>query len=483
MKNSVCFRYLALWILGVSALSTSTVVLGQLAGSRRSKIVIYPSAHESISQMQQLGISHAINYGSYWLAEVTDDQLASVKARYGERVVKADSMNRIQLNVCEIDVNRGEPSNIPESLRESPPEGNRLRLVQFRGPVKPEWLKQLQTVGDIKIVSYVPNNAYVVWVDAAAESNLHRLKVSNGPVQWISAYHPFYKAKHSLLQTTNAEVDVTVELVDTPQLPQSLGVIRGLCHDGKCGEPIEIGGRIQIQATLPATALLSVVRLPDVLWVQQVVPMQRMDENQAIVLATGSNGSAPARYLDFLNAVGFPNDPYQYPILDIADTGLDEPNPSGRRLPVASLFLRPVVSRVSECAMRPVFYVARNVLHRFRYRRTRHDCRLRGGRLRLGAERDNQLLHPEQRCGDYHQHCGGCHQRYSRHNLCRCLEHSHPAIPGHDLPSPLFWIAAVRTGCFALWPHRLQSRRRPERLSRPAYGGLASLSKRSANQQ
>ncbi len=75
MKNSPCFRFLALWILGVSVLSPGTVVLGQLASSRRSKIVIYPLANEPISQMQELGISRVINYGSYWLVEGTDDQI------------------------------------------------------------------------------------------------------------------------------------------------------------------------------------------------------------------------------------------------------------------------------------------------------------------------------------------------------------------------------------------------------------------------
>ncbi|HVM59325.1 MAG TPA: choice-of-anchor D domain-containing protein [Verrucomicrobiae bacterium] len=351
MKNSPCFRFLALWILGVSVLSTGTVVLGQLASSHKSKIVIYPSANEPISQAQNLGISHVINYGSYWLAEVTDDQMASVKARYGERVVKADSMNHIHLNVCRIDVSQGEPSNIPDGLRESIPSGNRLRLVQFRGPVKPQWLQQLQGVGDVKIVSYVPNNAYVVWVDAAAEANLHRLTASNGPVQWISAYHPYYKAKPSLLHTTNAVVNVTVELVDTPQLPQSLGEIRGLCLGGKCGEPTRVGGRIQIQATLPATGLLPVVRLPDVLWVQQIVPTRRMDENQAIVLATGSNGLAPTRYLNFLNAIGFPDDPSEYPILDIADTGLDEPSETTGIYPWHPCFYDPAfpVSPDAQC--------------------------------------------------------------------------------------------------------------------------------------
>ena len=185
MKNSSCLRYLALWILGVAVLSTSTVVLGQLASSRSSKIVIYPSANEPISQMRELGISHVINYGSYWLVEATDDQVASVKAKYGKRAMNADYMNRIELNVCEIDATQGEPADIPDSLRESATSGNRLRLVQFKGPVKPQWLEQLQSVGDVKIVSHVPNNAYVVWLDAAAESNLHSLIASNGPVQWV----------------------------------------------------------------------------------------------------------------------------------------------------------------------------------------------------------------------------------------------------------------------------------------------------------
>ncbi len=352
MKNLSRLRFPALCILGAAVLSAGTVVLGQLASNGKSKIVIYPSANESISQMRELGISHAVNYGSYWLVEATDDQVASVKAKYGTRVMKADYMNRVELNVCEIDVTQGEPSDIPSSLRESVISGNRLRLVQFNGPVKPQWLKQLQGVGDVKIVSYMPNNAYVVWLDAAAESNLHSLTVSNGPVQWIGAYHPFYKAKPSLLHTTNAVVEVTVELVDTPQLPQTVSLIRGLCSGGKCGEPIQIDGKIQIRATLPATMLLQVVRLPDVLWVQQVVPMRHMDERQAIVLATSNTGPSPARYLNFLNTVGFTNDPTQYPILDIADTGLDEPSETTGIYPWHPCFYDPSfpVSPDAQCA-------------------------------------------------------------------------------------------------------------------------------------
>ncbi|MEI6083238.1 MAG: choice-of-anchor D domain-containing protein [Verrucomicrobiota bacterium] len=288
--------------------------------------MIQPAANERISDLEKLGVKQVVDYGSYWLVEATDDQMPLVKSRFGKRAKDANYMNRVELSACAIDSMEAEPASIPENLRAKNPSGNHLLLVQFKGPVKPEWLRQLQDE-KVKVVNYVPNNAYVVWAGAGAEVRLRNLTGADGPVQWVGAYHPFYKAKSSLFQTAKPIIEVTIDLLDTPQVAQSLDVIRGLSLNGKCGEPISNDDeRLQIRTTLPATSIRQLVGLPDVLWVQQVVPTRRMDEGQAIVLATSDTGPSPARYLDFLNAVGFPNDPSQYPILDIADSGLDGPN-------------------------------------------------------------------------------------------------------------------------------------------------------------
>ena len=40
-----------------------------------NKVVIYPSANESIGQLKAKGITKVTNYGSYWLAEATEAQV------------------------------------------------------------------------------------------------------------------------------------------------------------------------------------------------------------------------------------------------------------------------------------------------------------------------------------------------------------------------------------------------------------------------
>ena len=43
--------------------------------------------------------------------------------------------------------------------------GKRLHLVQFAGPIKPEWVDALEQNG-ARVVTYIPQNAYLVYGDA-----------------------------------------------------------------------------------------------------------------------------------------------------------------------------------------------------------------------------------------------------------------------------------------------------------------------------
>ena len=91
--------------------------------------------------------------------------------------------------------------------------------------------------------------------------------------------------------------------------------------------------------------LSGIAQLPDVLWIEPVIKNINHDEMQALIVATDTNvdcsytnvdgvvigyrhGPVPGdSYLDFLNAHSFSFNPAHYPVLDIADTGLDKVNP------------------------------------------------------------------------------------------------------------------------------------------------------------
>jgi uncharacterized repeat protein (TIGR01451 family) len=296
------------------------------ASVSKNKVIIYPSGSETISQLRQQGITNVDNYGSYWVAEVGDQDVTKLKATHGDRAVLANHLYKIELSTGPIDVRAGE-SAVPASMRQSATTGMRLRLVQFKGPVQPDWLDQVKAAGKVKIVSYIPNNAYVVHVDDAAEKNLAKLTGTSGPIQWIGPYHPYYKVRTSLRNSTAPTVKVDVAVVRGPDTDQTLQNIKRY-NLTPMGEPTTTRNQVVAEIEVSPKDLPQIAQMPDVLWISQVFPTKNMDEQQTLTLTFSEAGPEPSSYVDFLAGLGFSTDQTTYPILDIADTGLDEPNPN-----------------------------------------------------------------------------------------------------------------------------------------------------------
>ena len=183
-----------------------------------------------------------------------------------------------------------------------------------------------------------------------------------------------------------------------------------------------------------------------------------MDEGQAIVLATGSTGPSPARYLDFLNAVGFPNDPSQYPILDIADTGLDEPSQTTGIYPWHPCFYDPSfpVSPEAQCApsspSRVMYY-------------TDSDTDGHGtvvASVAAGFDTNaNETIHCYTQSNDIVDVTNiWVVTNVVQDTICVVVtDLPTPPFPVNDLPS--LRVAAMRAGSFTLWSYWLKSWRRP----------------------
>ncbi len=277
--------------------------------------------------MREQGITNVDNYGSYWVAEVGDQSLAKLKATHGDRVVMANHLNRIELATGAIDTRGGEPA-VPQSMRQSAGQGGKqLRLLQFKGPVQPAWLDQIKAGGNVKVVSYIPNNAYVVQVDQVGEENLAKLMAPSGPIQWIGSYHPYYKLRSSLRNSTAPTVKVDVAVVRGPDTDQTLQNL-GRYSLTPMGEPTTTRDQVVTEIEVSPKDLPQIAAMPDVLWISQAFPTKNMDEQQTLTLTFSDAGPEPASYMDFLSSLGFSTDQTTYPILDIADTGLDEPNPN-----------------------------------------------------------------------------------------------------------------------------------------------------------
>ena len=209
-------------------------------------------------------------------------------------------------------------------------------MVQFAGPIKGEWLTQLQAEG-LEVVMYMPNNAYVVW-GAALADKLAAARASNNMIQWTGAYHPAYRLSPALTEVaskaaTAAMVDVTVQFYTTGGTADSVEQLLKL--GGQVYKSTErILSFTNLTLQVPADKLVDLANQADVFNVEPWSAPHKMDEIQDQILAGNviSSGGAVVPnspgYLAWLATKGFPTTPSSYPIVDIVDDGIDQGNVS-----------------------------------------------------------------------------------------------------------------------------------------------------------
>jgi len=212
------------------------------------------------------------------------------------------------------------------------PTGAALHLVQFIGPLKDSWLDQVRAAGAVP-VHYIESNGYLVWADASARSALAGLASQKTTLQFSAPLPSFVKLGDSLfarLQGTQPTaagtlIPITVQMYRhagggaTKQALAAIGLKPTVDWS-----PILGYESAKYEATLDQVR--QIIERPDVYWVGEVHPRTLNDEVQAQIIRgyfnTGNVGPQAEGYLPWLNALGFPTDPAQYPVVDVSDDGV-----------------------------------------------------------------------------------------------------------------------------------------------------------------
>jgi hypothetical protein len=206
------------------------------------------------------------------------------------------------------------------------PLGQATGLVHFYAPIKAAWQSDLEARG-IRVLLYVPDDALLVQGPPAALSGLRALPV----VDWVGSYEPSWKMPVGL--TTAAGIqDVRVLLIpgETPNV-----ILAWLARAGvptrwtDAASPGILGafgtGDFQwVRARVPASLVPALAALPEVQFIDPVLPVQSLNYATDWVLQT--NVSGDYRYWSSdLNGTG--------QVIGIADTGVDYDNPQFRLRP------------------------------------------------------------------------------------------------------------------------------------------------------
>jgi uncharacterized repeat protein (TIGR01451 family) len=154
-----------------------------------------------------------------------------------------------------------------------PGDGTGYYLIQFRGPILPQWKSALQATG-ATVFDYVPQFAYIVKMNDAAAARVAALDF----VRWVGLYQPAFRLSTDLDKalTTNqpdVKTHITVRAFagesDKALLQQLASLGASVQATGQ-----DSGGGAIFQLELPVVAITDVARLSGVAWVEPTVALQ-----------------------------------------------------------------------------------------------------------------------------------------------------------------------------------------------------------------
>ena len=326
----------------LSAQKTSFDVDTYRSENGRHKILVESARSDQLKNTQTIR-NH--DYGSFKILEVdktTADRLIS--SGIGSN---ADINNLLLLNNGAIDTTSLASATGNQKALDAinVNGGKRLHLVQFPGPIKPEWMTELEATG-VQIVNAIPSNAYLVYGDASSLSRVAAL-AAYGTAQWQGAYLPEYKLLSGAAQmadqndlkssrktlASDARNLFSVQLVRAPATNATTeALIKASSGKRAPVSRYEILSYVNLVVEVPPSLLTELAAQPDVVSIAPYVEPVQHDERQNMIVAGNLTGNVPnaGNYLTTLANWGFTQEQFNTSgfVVDVTDDGADR-NPLG----------------------------------------------------------------------------------------------------------------------------------------------------------
>jgi hypothetical protein len=259
---------------------------------------------------------------------------ASVRAQ-GLAAQTVKENNLVMLNAGSIDTTTPEA----RALRsvDSGKSGNQMRLIQFAGPIRPEWYQALVATG-VRIVTYIPSNSYLVYGPAATLQKVRTLASDRSMAQWDGEYTAAYRLDPAVTgqgQTATREnlspegnEQFVIQMVEDPaENAATLSLIEKHRLEPVISQESFIG-YVNVKVALPRDVVIrQIAERGDVVSIQQWVTPQLHCERQDIIMTGNVTGNpavpTPMNYLNYLTGKGFALGTAANFGVNVNDTGLD----------------------------------------------------------------------------------------------------------------------------------------------------------------
>ena len=295
-----------------------------LAGPHKIRVTDPALTRSLVAQ----GARIVAEYDSFQIVEAEE---SSLRPQDVVRVQSADRFNFIELNSRSLDTRAPAVRSLRKQLTSF--DGKRLHLVQFVGPIKPAWRQALQQA-DAKIVAYIPQNAYLIYSDAAALTLLLARAEVASALQWDGPFLNGDKLRPDARfvdEHGNARVlgtdTFTIQLVADAEANSNTLRLIDQWKLAPIRRRFEVLNQHNLTVSLPAERLTEIAAQPDVISIQPYFAPKKHDERQAQIVAGNLAGNQPSGpgYLAWLASKGFTQAQFDASgfVVDVSDSGID----------------------------------------------------------------------------------------------------------------------------------------------------------------
>jgi uncharacterized membrane protein len=288
---------------------------------KESRLVRLPAA--KLQEIERLGLQPRLmlDYGGFYWLDLSEADVDKLKMAIPEGVFEFPNAGQISVMDYRFDpLVDGEPS-LPVDLRAK--ESNTgFRLIQFIGPVKDEWLVDLQLAG-IELLQYYPQNTYLAWA-----SPLQTVGASAYPtVRWTGLFHPAYRLSPKLKRTGGIIRNIGVTIFDDGNISETLARIEELGGKYIQHYPAQPDKRFYTAVySIGSRYLADVARINNVWAIESMPPEPAFDDEIGAQITAGNypGGTPVTGYTSWLAAKGVDGSGITW--ADV-DTGLDASHP------------------------------------------------------------------------------------------------------------------------------------------------------------
>ncbi|MEW6129100.1 MAG: S8 family serine peptidase [Acidobacteriota bacterium] len=329
------------------------------------KIVVASHDLASINGIKSSGGMEIADYGSYKLFIANQNSLTQIESHQANRRARAqgletaqlesqstgaqfdlrDDYNILFLRAGKIDTTQDEnfmgveqsanadTDNLTLPLHRKEIAGEaRLRLIQFAGPIKQDWLDRLQSTG-VEIIGYVPNNAYLIRENADSSlliaSAINDFARRNQAfIQWEGEFKSEYKIHPALVEKLNEaeELSISIQVArardksDAKDLKKIQKIAQSIIF-----KPYAVLNLTNIKISVAANRIAEIAALKNVVNIEGwTVPVLRDERaNQIITGRLKNDGKEPEGpgYMNWLQTNGLASR-FNFAI-DVTDSGID----------------------------------------------------------------------------------------------------------------------------------------------------------------